>query len=369
MKYFSRNFILILLFFLNIAHTQPVEEKNNDCDTTSTSRYGVALLPVFFYTPETRLGYGGLINFFFREPASSTLSRPSTIMPDIIFTQNKQLILELNSEIYWKDEKYFSQGYIGYIKFPDKFYGIGNDTPEENEEDFTPKFTRFKASFLYRFFPSVYGGISYELENYKIIKLTEGGMLTSGEILGSEGGTTAGIGIQFLLDNRNNIFYPSKGNFLQFFWKIFNSEVGSDYKYHSWLIDLRKYFSFHNIHILAFQGYYNGLSGNIPFHKLALLGGNNMMRGYYQGRFRDKQMIMLQTEYRIHLWWRLGIAVFAGVGDVSDTLRNFNISNFKTSSGIGFRFRVDPQEKLNIRFDWGAGQNTSGIYITIAEAF
>jgi len=363
-------FILFFTFFLSIIHCNLMAESDeSETDSSDIDRFGIIPLPIFFYTPETRFAGGALLNIYFREPGSNLKSRPSSIMPDIIFTQNKQFILEVSGDLYWKNQNYFNHIYAGFKRFPDKFYGIGNDTPADNEEDYTPRLFSFEFSILKRIPPYFYIGIGYEYETYKLIKYEEDGMLSSGEIWGSEGGKIAAIKLQFFHDNRDNVFFPAKGSFIQLDWRIYHNIVGSDYKFQNWIIDLRKYYSIFKSHILTFQGYFSAISGEAPFNRLSLLGGTRLLRGYYEGRYRDNNMLIFQTEYRIHLWWRFGMATFLGIGDVSNKLDNFQISQFKPSAGLGVRVIMNPQEKLNVRCDLGFGKQTSGLYITIGEAF
>lgn len=100
-----------------------------------------------------------------------------------------------------------------------------------------------------------------------------------------------------------------------------------------------------------------------------MLGGAELMRGYYEGRYRDKQFIGGQAEYRMPIWWRFGAAAFAGLGDVAPAIQEFRLSSFKPSYGLGLRFMVNPKEKVNIRLDYAWGQQTSGFYLEITEAF
>ena len=93
------------------------------------------------------------------------------------------------------------------------------------------------------------------------------------------------------------------------------------------------------------------------------------MRGYYQGRFRDRNYLTGQVEYRAYLWWRLGAVAFFGIGDVNDKTRNFSIGDFKRSFGFGLRVKFNQAEKVNLRVDYGRGKDTSGIYFGLEEAF
>jgi len=107
----------------------------------------------------------------------------------------------------------------------------------------------------------------------------------------------------------------------------------------------------------------------VPFQRLSKLGGSLLMRGYYEGRYRDHDLIVAQAEYRLPLWRRFGLTGFAGIGDVADKISRFRSREMKTSAGLGLRYMLIPEEKMNLRFDFGFGKDTSGFYVTITEAF
>ncbi|MEM7298753.1 MAG: hypothetical protein AAF391_10865 [Bacteroidota bacterium] len=81
-------------------------------------------------------------------------------------------------------------------------------------------------------------------------------------------------------------------------------------------------------------------------------------------------MIYTQVEYRRPLFWRLGMTVFAGVGDVAYNLNDFNLSEFKYVAGLGGRFAAIPEKKLNIRADIGVARGGQmAFYVGLSEAF
>jgi outer membrane protein assembly factor BamA len=99
-------------------------------------------------------------------------------------------------------------------------------------------------------------------------------------------------------------------------------------------------------------------------------GGSYSMHGYYFGRYRDKNMITFQTEYRLPLFWRFGAVGFAGFGDVADDINKFRMKEFKYSMGFGLRFMFDAQEKINARMNSGFGKDGNlGLYAMVVEAF
>lgn len=359
----------LLFMFSSLGYPATLSGEEVNQDTVEQKRSGWMYLPIIFYTPETKMAGGSAVSYFFRESGSEITSRPSTIMPTLIYTQKKQIMSELAADLYWKDETYHLKGYISYIKFPDKFYGIGNNTSEDDEEDYTPENVLLLLNFQLKIRQGLYLGVQYEFEDSKIKEVEEDGLLVAKDILGSEGGRVSGAGILINWDTRNNIYYPSSGSFHQLSSILFSNVLGSDYDFNSYNLDSRKYFPLFSSHVLAFQGYINIITGDPPFQMLSLLGGQNLMRGYYTGRYRDKNMIAFQVEHRFPVWWRFGMVGFVGVGDVADKIRNFERRNFKPSVGLGIRYLFNRKEMMNLRLDFGYGKDTAGFYITFLEAF
>ena len=369
----SKRILLItcgtILILYGLAHSADLSGEKTNQDTVQQKRHGWVFFPIIFYSPETKTGFGAGFGYFFREPGSATASRPSTILSNFIYTQKKQIVAELFTEIYWKDEKYHLTGSFGYLKFPDKFYGIGNDTSEDNEENYTPEDSYINFSLQIRALPGLYLGPIYEFYNNELREIEEKGLLATENVLGSDGGEASCLGIQINWDTRDNIYYPSTGGYHQLSASQFSDNLGGEFNFRRYILDLRQYLKISTDHILAIQAYGRSTNGDVPFQLLSQLGGAKKMRGYYEGRYRDHDMLVLQTEYRLPLWRRLGMVAFAGVGDVAGKTSKFQLSDFKSSIGLGLRYLFVPKEKLNLRFDLGFGKDTSGFYISATEAF
>ena len=100
-----------------------------------------------------------------------------------------------------------------------------------------------------------------------------------------------------------------------------------------------------------------------------MLGGTEIMRGYYKGRFTDQNMIAFQAEVRQYIFWRLGVAGFASAGQVGETLSSYGLDDFHYAYGGGIRLMLHEEEKLNLRIDFGFGENSNGIYVILKESF
>jgi outer membrane protein assembly factor BamA len=338
-------------------------------DSTDQDTSGFLLLPVIFYTPETKLAGGASFLRYFRPEGATVEARPSRIWATFILTQRGQYVADLYNELYFQEERYLAQGGINYQKFPDKFWGVGPDTPDSNEEDYTPETLSVYASLQNRISTSFHVGGHYDLAHGRISETEPGGLLDSGFLPGSEGGVISGVGAFIKWDTRDNIMYPTRGSYHSVAVKVYGSALGSDYDFAKYSIDLRHYIPIGGRFVLAAQGLFDASSGVVPFQKLAMLGGQNVLRGYYQGRYRDMYGVVGQVELRAQIFWRIGAAVFAGAGNVARRLDNFDKEYIRYSAGCGLRYTFDKDEHLNLRLDFGFGEESTGMYITALEAF
>jgi outer membrane protein assembly factor BamA len=134
-------------------------------------------------------------------------------------------------------------------------------------------------------------------------------------------------------------------------------------------MDLRKYLAIARSQVMVFQLLLKSQSGTVPFPLLAMLGGSHLLRGYYTGRFRDKNLLVLQAEWRCPLFWRIGLSVFAGMGQVADRFSHLNAGNFHYSTGLGLRLLYNRKESIHARMDFALGKDSSGIYMEGDESF
>ncbi len=340
---------------------KPIEEKPAS---------SLVLLPAIYYTPETRwaIGVGGI--YTFRPKGTPQAGRPSLFQALAVYTQNKQFYLSLEPNLYLRKETYLLNSLLEVRKYPNKFWGIGSDTPDSAQENYTPAQQNFSLTLQKKISrrESLYVGLKYSLEHHRFLNFEAGGQLASGYINGSPGGILSGLGLAFSLDSRDNIFSPSRGNYFQATALVFNRFLASDYNYFNFKADLRHYFSLWRSQALALQCVFQALPGGTPFMALAPLGGDSLMRGYYNGRYRDKVLLAGQAEYRFPVWWRLGMVAFVGAGGVADRASCLSGNALKFSYGFGLRFRLN-QEGENLRIDFAWGKGTSGVYFTAGEAF
>ncbi|MFC2125921.1 hypothetical protein ACFLU5_14045 [Bacteroidota bacterium] len=332
-------------------------------DTTRLKKIKILPVPVFGYTPETGT-YIGAVTLFNVDLYQDRRTRTSNAKVEINYTWEKQLILESEWNYFFKEETWLSKGLLHYSKYPDLYYGIGENTPDTVDINFESNRIKMNINLLKNINTDLFigGGIKYC--KYSNVEYQDEHIYYP-EL---EDRSNVGINFIFLKDSRNNILTPVNGTYIEFI-NTFNFSLNN---YDQTIFDIRKYYSWGLSKNQTFAGrFYNSLVfGEPPFYDYSLIGGDKYARGYFYGRFRDNNFSSLQVEYRLNMIWRFGLATFGGLSMIYSDYTNINQDNFKPNAGIGLRFLVDRKENTNLRFDYAIGsKGQSGFYVSFGESF
>ncbi len=366
--------LLVLAWLPALSQADPKADSESDANVipvTLKKQKRLVLFPVLVKSPEYLWGGGVAGTFFFKLWHDST-TRTSNLKNVTFYTVRKQLVFASDGTIYFPNEKFILHFITSFSRFPDRFWGLGNETPNSNQESYAISQYDIYPQLLRKVFYDFYLGISYEFQNvYKFDYNTDGtSLFDTQNITGRNGGKISGAGILITWDSRNNAFSPSRGFYVQYIISTYNQALGSDFNFSLRNLDIRKYFSLPKDRVLAFQLNFISTGGNTPIRDMAAMGSNAYMRGYYEGRYADYNMIAFQTEFRVPVKGRWGFTTFAGMGRVGSSLRDvLQLISLKPTIGIGLRFALRPREKLNLRLDAGFGKESQGTYLNMGEAF
>ncbi len=328
--------------------------------------------PLLVKSPEYKWGggIGGIVYFRLKR---DSLTRTSNLKLVSFYTVRKQMVVASEGTIYLPEEKFIVHYSASASRFPDKFWGIGNEAANEAEEDYTIEQVDVYPQVLKVLRPHLFAGIGYEFQKVFTFRYDshQGDNLFDREnIAGRYGSKISGSGIILTWDSRDNAFSSTKGFYAQYFINAYRGFLGSDYDFIIQNLDMRTYFQLDKVRVLAFQVVTTHASGDVPIRDMSTIGSDSYMRGYYQGRFQDKTMFAVQSEFRTPLYKKIGMVVFAGTGKVGPTIPEaLNFQHLKLSAGIGLRYAINARERLNVRFDAGWGKRSHGSYINMGEAF
>jgi len=363
-------FLLIGLFLIigHLAQSQNFVKKYINGiinDTSDISKPQFLVYPTVAFAPETswEFGISSLLVYYAKQ---DTANRLSEINGFTFFTLENQ---------YGKD-RWFFLGRIRFQSFPLFYHGIGNDTPKDYIARVDANQIFIKERVLRKIKRDLFIGLEIDFQRLSSVGFVpaEGNNNLEELPLGNQGSTNLGFGIGFVHDNRHNVLNVRKGLFSELALLHYNQAWGSTYNFTSVVSDNRIYrpIGENNVFAAHVLGQFN--SGNVPFNQLALMGGESIMRGYYYGRYRDRNQLAAQLEYRFlpipfGFTDRLGAAVFAGAGKVFPEIKSFDLSNIVVSGGAGIRFLLFPKKDIYTRFDVAFTNEGPGYYLFIGEAF
>lgn len=327
------------------------------------------LFPVLGYTPDTSVMAGATWLRFY-QLGHSEEDRPSVFSPALVATAKKQFLVFLGNELYWGGGQSHAKIQPSYMRFPDKFFGVGREALDEDEEDYTPEQFQLELQYDRKVLDALAVGVTYGWRNHRLIKTQVGGLLDSGLYPGTEKTILSAPGLILVFDNRDNTWSTRSGNYDSVRINFYRSGLGSDYHLTETLINLRHYFSLGTSGSLAFQAHLMSHRGDSPFFALPRLGGFDGLRGYLSGRYTDQTRFFVRGEWRSREFWKgLGAAVFAGMGDVAPSVDKLSSSAQLYTFGFGLRYTLNQQEQVKVRVDMGFGNGDQGFYLGLGEAF
>jgi hypothetical protein len=326
----------------------------------------IKAVPIVLYTPETQFGFGAGGMGTWRLPGAWT-DRPSSIVGYGIYTTRKQTVAGAISELHFRDDRWVLTQDVRYVDWPDRFYGIGNDTEVSDRRDYTDRYAHAETELVHRMASRFYAGGRH------VVRLSDShheqttGVL-SGHPLGVGRMWWHGIGPVLIWDSRVGVFWPASGSLLRGEAMFFRRWLGSAFSAVVLRADLRHYQPLFRDHVLAMHVVASSVVGDVPLQLLPALGGPSLFRGWYQGRLRDRMLGALELEYRVPLTPRWAVVGFGSIGRVASKLADFTPRELHFAGGAGARFAVEPQGRANIRLDLAYG-DTFYVYFQFREAF
>lgn len=331
----------------------------------------LTLFPFGVYSPETGIGLGTLMLFAPVEPRRPrpTRRRASSVALLGLVTTRRQALFELTPDLHWPRSGTHLWGKLEHQRYPDSFWGIGNGIDPDAEERYQRRLTRGRAWLKQRLASALQLGLLVDGQQYRGVYSRSGGLFRESAVPGAGGGFTMGAGPTLSWDTRDHPLAAHRGALYEAVLTHYARPLGSDYAFTRALLDLRRFTPLGCEQVFAQHLLAELEWGNVPYYQLSQLGGPDLLRGYFKGKYRDRRLLALDLEYRSPFLWRLGAAVFVGLGHVGKLDEAIDAGELRAAAGAGLRFAVNRDKRLNVRLDAAAGIDTAGAYLAIAEAF
>lgn len=265
-------------------------------------------------------------------------------------------------------------GHAAYHSHPQAdFYGLGPDSLEENRSTFAFSATDVQGRVLARprpwlVFGARAGVVDPAIESGHDTALPQ---LTERFSLGIPPGLSpqpryAYAEVSGTLDRRDQPGNPRAGGYYHVALRRYAARGADGDRFHMLEADLHQFFPiFDKKRVIALRGRVissvGADGGDVPFYFQPTLGGSDSLRSYVDYRFRDRNVIVLNAEYRWEAFSGLDMALFSDWGKVATRHGNVDFGSLKRAYGLGLRFNT--YKAVFLRCDIAAGGGEGMRYI------
>lgn len=341
-------------------------------DTTDPGKPRFLLYPTTSYAPETSLELGVSSLFLYNARGDYKNNRLSEINAFTFFTIRGQYGINIDNALYSHRDRWLFIGRARLQRFPLLYYGIGPNA-QPNEPATVDAFSiQIRQRALKGVAKNLFVGPQLDYQTLSRVRFEQSESNPHTMPTGANGSANLGLGLGIIYDGRQNALNPRHGFFGELAYLDYNPAWGSAFRFQSTNFDLRYYQPINKSQVLAWQGFGQFMSGTVPFNQLALLGSETIMRGYYQGRFRDRAYVATQLEYRFLPFpfsKRFGGVAFAAVGTVAPSPTQLDMRKLLPAGGVGLRYFLFPKKDIFLRFDVGFTREGPGFYVFTGESF
>ena len=338
---------------------------NHSNDVKPTKDFDISFIGGPHYSSDTKFGIGAVAAGVYRADRSDSITQPSNI--SIYFDATTSLFFKLGvrgTHFFPGDRCRWSYD-VNFASISTKFWGIGyeNCVNDDNESKYKYLTSRAETEFVWRTLPGLYIGpkIAFDYVNGRDFEKPE---LWNGE---NHRTFNLGAGVTIQYDTRDNMTATTRGLYLKL-EQLFNPRfLANKYAFSQTELTASSFHPLWKGAILATNLHARFTYGNTPWGLLSTLGGSYTMRGYFEGRYRDKSEIDLCLELRQHIWRRNGAVVWVGGGTIFPEFSAMRLSRLLPNYGVGYRWEF--KRFINVRLDLGFGKGQTGFIFSINEAF
>lgn len=369
---------LVDLFLLWILKKNPDFRVDSNKKDEGRLHFSGAPSPSYSLATGLAVNFTGSTAFYAGDREKTNIS---SVLIAPLYTIKKQFSLPLQFSIWTKGNKYNLVGDWRFMTYPEATYGLGGGTLPSDSISMNYHYIRAYTFILKTIRKNFYAGLGYQYDYHWNIRQLNvpPNTVTSVDKYGyNNNSTSSGLSADILYDDRKNSLNPEAGStYANIVFRQNLKAIASDGNWNSLLVDIRKYFRLndHTSNVLAFWSYnYLTLSGNPPYMDLPSTGWDtygNTGRGYVQSRFRSREMVDLEGEYRFRILNNglLGGVVFGNLQSYAEWPSN-HFQYINPGYGAGLRIKFNKFSRTNICLDYAFGQHGSnGLFVNLGEVF
>jgi len=350
----------------NIFHLEEVNSALNPFQALAKKwPEDLVIAPVPAYSPQIgwNLTLGGA--YFLDSGEKNTDTPPSLIGGFAMAAENGSYAYGAGTYLHLLDDKFRVRAGAAYVDIRYRFYGIGNSI-DFLDVDILQEGPAYFLSGSWNIWKKLYVGLGYRRGTVDTrVRFVASPPAFFDPVLGLDLGA---ISIPIEIDSRDHEQFPRNGWQVTGKTVLYRESVGSDFEAETYKVSVNHYAPMRETDVLATRVVVRSASEDVPFFLLSTIGGDTDMRGYPGGRYRDRHMYALQTEYRWQFSDRWIFTGFVGVGEVAAQFSEMG-RNFLPAGGVGARFVLSQKHKVGLSLDVATGNDGTEIYFGVGEAF
>jgi len=320
----------------------------------------------------SQIGWGGvlMLGLIHRFEADTTI-KPSTGAVMGLASENGSWGVMGLEIARFKRDTWRARFVAGYLDLKYDFYGVGIDAGEAGRSVPLDQ-TLFMAAgvVMRRVVSDLYLGASITFMQTDVALRDTTGLAELPFVPDQSRANLLAPGLVAEFDSRNDDYWPYRGSLAQAKGNFFVTNTGESGTFQryaaawSWYNGLRgrTLVLVTNVNVCA-------APGDPPFYGLCSLGMPRFaLRGYTQGRYRDRYANVVQAELRGHTAGRFGATLFGGFGQVADGIGDITNAKVLPAGGVGLRFQLARKFPMHMRLDYAWGRDGGLLYFAVGEA-
>jgi len=177
------------------------------------------------------------------------------------------------------------------------------------------------------------------------------------------------LGYKLSYDMREHQINPYNGFNIVFKNSFYREWMNNSDNFSRYIITYNHYYKIKNErNILVSRAKASIAAGDVPFLGQNVVGQDDI-RGYTSGKYRDDQVYAIQAEYRWRFYKKFGMVGFFGIATAVERIGDLSFKELLPGLGAGIRYMLLAKERINIGFDVAVGKEDWGIYFRIGESF
>ena len=336
-----------------------------DANKENNKKFDINFIGGPYYSSDTKFGIGLVGAGLYRMAGCPKTMQPSNVSLFSSFSTVGFWMVGVRGNNLFPDDRYRINYKLYLYSLPTSYWGVGYDncSNDGNETEMKRFQANVSAEFLVRVADNLYLGPMAAWDYIKGSEIEGRPELFNGDSLRMN---NYGLGVCVQFDTRDVITCASRGIYFYLSQMVSPKWLGNEKAFYTTNLRFSFYRRVWKGGILAGDLKGEFVFGHPTWANVARLGEHGSMRGYYEGRYRDKHSMAAQLELRQHVWRRNGVVAWVGVGNVFHDGRTF--SKLLPNYGVGYRWEF--KKHVNVRLDYGRGlHGESGFTFNINEAF